>query len=182
MPPKKSAKPDKAKQAAKQKVVEDKTFGLKNKKKSAKVQQYVKNVQQSVNRDELKKQQERQTAKERKKAEEAAKREMDELFAMAIKQPRVPPGADPKSIVCEFFRHGKCVLASSHPDCSPSSSTSCVVALLRCCVVPLLRCSSSRFFCGCCLCLHLKCSGAHSHSLARSLVQVHKGVQVQVQP
>lgn len=27
---------------------------------------------------------------------------------MAIKQPKVPPGVDPKSIVCEFFRHGKC--------------------------------------------------------------------------
>ena len=34
MPPKKAAK----QQAAKQKIVEDKTFGLKNKKKSAKVQ------------------------------------------------------------------------------------------------------------------------------------------------
>ncbi len=44
MPPKKAAK----QQAAKQKIVEDKTFGLKNKKKSAKVQQYVKNIQQSV--------------------------------------------------------------------------------------------------------------------------------------
>lgn len=33
---------------------------------------------------------------------------MDELFALTIKQPKVPPGVDPKSIVCEFFRHGKC--------------------------------------------------------------------------
>ena len=103
MPPKKAAK----QQAAKQKIVEDKTFGLKNKKKSAKVQQYVKNIQQSVNKDEIRRQQEAKEKKERKKAEEAAKRELDELFATTIKQPRVPPGADPKSIVCEFFRHGK---------------------------------------------------------------------------
>lgn len=108
MPPKKNAKQDKAKQAAKQKVVEDKTFGLKNKKKSAKVQQYVKNIQQSVNKDEIRRQQENKEKKERKKAEEAAKRELEELFATTIKQPRVPPGVDPKSIVCEFFRHGKC--------------------------------------------------------------------------
>ncbi len=104
MPPKKAAK----QQAAKQKIVEDKTFGLKNKKKSAKVQQYVKNIQQSVNKDEIRRQLEAKEKKERKKAEEAAKREMEELFATTIKQPRVPPGADPKSIVCEFFRHGKC--------------------------------------------------------------------------
>ena len=27
---------------------------------------------------------------------------------MAIKQPKVPAGVDPKSIVCEYFRHGQC--------------------------------------------------------------------------
>lgn len=35
-------------------------------------------------------------------------KELDALFAMAIKQPKVPPGVDPKTIVCEFFKHGKC--------------------------------------------------------------------------
>jgi hypothetical protein len=48
MPPKKANNANaggKAAQKAKQKVVEDKTFGLKNKNKSAKVQKYVQQVQ-----------------------------------------------------------------------------------------------------------------------------------------
>lgn len=44
MPPKQS----KADVAKKQKVVEDKTFGLKNKNKSKAVQKYVKNIQSSA--------------------------------------------------------------------------------------------------------------------------------------
>lgn len=44
MPPKAS----KADLAKKQKVVEDKTFGLKNKNKSKNVQKYVQNLKQSV--------------------------------------------------------------------------------------------------------------------------------------
>ncbi|KAK3232329.1 hypothetical protein Dsin_004210 [Dipteronia sinensis] len=44
MPPKQS----KADVAKKQKVVEDKTFGLKNKNKSKSVQKYVQNIQSSA--------------------------------------------------------------------------------------------------------------------------------------
>lgn len=44
MPPKQS----KADLAKKQKVVEDKTFGLKNKNKSKNVQKYVQNLKQSI--------------------------------------------------------------------------------------------------------------------------------------
>jgi hypothetical protein len=45
MPPKNQSKADLAK---KQKVVEDKTFGLKNKSKSKNVQKYVQSLQQAV--------------------------------------------------------------------------------------------------------------------------------------
>jgi hypothetical protein len=45
---------------------------------------------------------------DKKKAEEEAARELAALFATAIKQPKVPPGVDPKSIVCEYFRAGQC--------------------------------------------------------------------------
>lgn len=54
MPPKAAAKggggkeKSKADIAKKQKLVEDKTFGLKNKNKSKNVQKYVQSVQQSV--------------------------------------------------------------------------------------------------------------------------------------
>ena len=45
MPPKQQSKVDMAK---KQKIVEDKTFGLKNKNKSKNVQKYVQTLKQSV--------------------------------------------------------------------------------------------------------------------------------------
>lgn len=45
MPPKQASKADLAK---KQKIIEDKTFGLKNKNKSKNVQKYVQNLKQSV--------------------------------------------------------------------------------------------------------------------------------------
>jgi hypothetical protein len=47
MPPKKGAQNKKQLEKMKQKIVEDKTFGLKN-KKGAKAQKYIKSIQQSV--------------------------------------------------------------------------------------------------------------------------------------
>lgn len=93
-----------------QQLVEDKTFGLKNKSKSAKVQKYVQQLekQQQVSHKEQRLQDAQAAAKNKKKLEEERQREMNALFAVSIKQPRIPPGVDPKSIVCEFFRHGKC--------------------------------------------------------------------------
>ena len=45
---------------------------------------------------------------DKKKLEEEQAKELASLFGMAIKQPKVPPGVDPKSIVCEFFRANQC--------------------------------------------------------------------------
>ncbi len=74
---------------------------------------------------------------DKKAAEEAKAKELAELFAVAIKQPKLPvgerewglarrvhagaqqvcmriesprlvAGVDPKSVVCEFFRHNQC--------------------------------------------------------------------------
>ncbi|KAJ9506511.1 hypothetical protein QJQ45_019621 [Haematococcus lacustris] len=107
MPPK--VKADKEKQ----KKVEDKTFGLKNKNKSKAVQNYVKQVTSSSESNSSKAariaaQQGIVNPKDKKKAEEERQKELAALFAVAIKQPKVPPGVDPKSMVCEFFRHGQC--------------------------------------------------------------------------
>lgn len=33
---------------------------------------------------------------------------MQDLLVASIVQPKVPVGVDPKSILCEFFRHGAC--------------------------------------------------------------------------
>uniref|UniRef100_A0A803R4N9 C3H1-type domain-containing protein n=1 Tax=Cannabis sativa TaxID=3483 RepID=A0A803R4N9_CANSA len=99
MPPKQQSKADVAK---KQKVVEDKTFGLKNKNKSKNVQKYVQNLKQSV---QPKLDSAKLTAKEEEKAKE---KELNDLFKVAVSQPKVPVGVDPKSILCEFFKVGQC--------------------------------------------------------------------------
>mmetsp|Transcript_675 Transcript_675/g.1960 ORF Transcript_675/g.1960 Transcript_675/m.1960 type:complete len:411 (-) Transcript_675:102-1334(-) len=101
-------KAEKVKQAA-----ADKTFGLKNKNKSKNVQAFVNQMQQSANAAAVRRGVEANPAskeqkKAKKEAEEKAARELNELFAEAIKQPKAPPGVDPKSIVCEYFRVGKC--------------------------------------------------------------------------
>lgn len=106
MPPKaKAAKPDKAKQAAKAKTVEDKTFGLKNKNKSKNVQNYVAQVQKTATANDRKPNEDK---KEKKKREEEAQKELNALFAQAIKQPKVPVGVDPKSLLCEYHKAGQC--------------------------------------------------------------------------
>ncbi len=48
MPPKDAAKSKKSVEKEKQRIVEDKTFGLKNKNKSKKVEKYIKSVQSQV--------------------------------------------------------------------------------------------------------------------------------------
>ncbi|KAJ4825976.1 hypothetical protein Tsubulata_007744, partial [Turnera subulata] len=102
MPPKQASKADLAK---KQKIVEDKTFGLKNKNKSKNVQKYVQSLKQSVQP----KPDPSKTASKKKKEEEKAKeKELNELFKVAVSQPKVPVGVDPKSIVCEFYKAGQC--------------------------------------------------------------------------
>ncbi|OAY84806.1 Zinc finger CCCH domain-containing protein 11 [Ananas comosus] len=103
MPPKNQA--SKADLAKKQKVVEDKTFGLKNKNKSKNVQKYVQSLQQSV---QPKPDPSKAAAKKKKEEEKARDKELNDLFKIAVSQPKVPVGVDPKSILCEFFKAGQC--------------------------------------------------------------------------
>ncbi|KAL7133399.1 hypothetical protein ABFS83_12G138100 [Erythranthe nasuta] len=102
MPPKQQSKADVAK---KQKVIEDKTFGLKNKNKSKNVQKYVNSLKQSV---QPKPDATKLNAQKKKEEEKAREKELSELFKIAVKQPKVPPGVDPKSILCEHFKVGQC--------------------------------------------------------------------------
>lgn len=101
MPPKPASKTDMAK---KQKVVEDKTFGLKNKNKSKNVQKYVQTLKQSVQP----KADPKLAAKKKKEEEKAKEKELNDLFKIAVSQPKVPAGVDPKSILCEFYKVGQC--------------------------------------------------------------------------
>ncbi|KAG6434048.1 hypothetical protein SASPL_105669 [Salvia splendens] len=101
MPPKQS----KAEVAKKQKAVEDKTFGLKNKNKSKTVQKYVQSLKQS---GQPKPDPSKLQAQKKKEDEKAREKELAELFKVAVKQPKVPVGVDPKSILCEHFKLGQC--------------------------------------------------------------------------
>nr|GLL34598.1 zinc finger CCCH domain-containing protein 11 [Ipomoea trifida]GMD31806.1 zinc finger CCCH domain-containing protein 11 [Ipomoea batatas]GMD34940.1 zinc finger CCCH domain-containing protein 11 [Ipomoea batatas]GME17086.1 zinc finger CCCH domain-containing protein 11 [Ipomoea batatas] len=103
MPPKQQ--PSKAELAKKQKVVEDKTFGLKNKNKSKNVQKYVQSLKQNV---QPKPDPKKLDAKKKKEEEKAKEKELNDLFKVAVSQPKVPVGVDPKSILCEFFKVGQC--------------------------------------------------------------------------
>ncbi|KAL9426433.1 hypothetical protein AB3S75_033253 [Citrus x aurantiifolia] len=102
MPPKQQSKAELAK---KQKIVEDKTFGLKNKNKSKNVQKYVQNLKQNV---QPKPDQSKVAAKKKKEEEKAKEKELNDLFKIAVSQPKVPVGVDPKSILCEFYKAGQC--------------------------------------------------------------------------
>ena len=87
----------KSEQKAKAQVIEDKTFGLKNKNKSAKVNKYVQQVTQQVQTPGTRKAQKEEEArlmakKLKKEEEEKAKKELALLGRPVIVQPKVPFG------------------------------------------------------------------------------------------
>jgi len=109
MPPKKTSAPSKkTEEKKKDKIIEDKTFGLKN-KKGAKTQKFVAQVSQQVKHGggksakELAKQEE-----EKAKKKEAAAKAKDELNTLFKPVQSVGKGVDPKSVVCLFFKQGQC--------------------------------------------------------------------------
>lgn len=107
MPPKaKGNEPPKKKM-----TVEDKTFGMKN-KKGAVAQKQIKQIAQataSAKTPEQKKKEAEKVAREKEKAAaEQAKKEAMELLGKPIATQKVPFGVDPKTVVCDFFRKGMC--------------------------------------------------------------------------
>ncbi|KAI9227174.1 MAG: hypothetical protein DHS80DRAFT_17622 [Piptocephalis tieghemiana] len=113
MPPKKGASKT-TKEKAKKKVIEDKTFGLKNKNKSTKVKNYVQQVEATVNAGGNRK--EKVAAEDRKKEleskkqrEQKKKEELEELFKVVQVQQKVPFGVDPKTVLCVNFKKGSCI-------------------------------------------------------------------------
>ncbi|XP_075251595.1 zinc finger CCCH domain-containing protein 15 homolog [Convolutriloba macropyga] len=105
MPPKQQVS-KKTENKQKEKVIEDKTFGLKN-KKGAKQQKFIQQVQSQV------KQQSAQNARnqeaEKKKEKDKKQKELDDLNALFKSVEQVAPkGVDPKSVVCEMFKKAKC--------------------------------------------------------------------------
>jgi len=109
MPPKNSTL-KKAENAKKTKVIEDKTFGMKN-KKGGKAQKYIANVEKQVKgggNPELKRlEAEREKAKKEKEAAQKREQDLKSLFK-AVPTQKVEAGVDPKSIFCAFFKQNLC--------------------------------------------------------------------------
>merc|ERR1712111_267727 len=112
MPPKK--KPEgpskKTEMKKKEKVIEDKTFGLKN-KKGSKQQKFISQVEKQVKSGgdprARKIEEERAAEKKRKEAAKLEEEEKKKLFRPVATQ-KVANGVDPKSVFCAFFKQGLC--------------------------------------------------------------------------
>ncbi|KAK7413213.1 Translation machinery-associated protein 46 [Neonectria punicea] len=93
------------------KSVEDRTFGMKNKKGGAaqrEISRMSANLKNSGPADEKKKAAEREAREREKKAAEDAKRDMEALLNKPAQVQKVPFGVDPKTVVCIFFKKGNC--------------------------------------------------------------------------
>ncbi len=108
MPPKKADKGG-AKKADSKKVVEDKTFGMKNKKGAVAKKTIAQMHSSMASSPSAAEQKRREEAKAReKKAAEDAKKEAELLLAKPVQVQKVPFGVDPKTVVCIFFKKGNC--------------------------------------------------------------------------
>ncbi|KAK4122701.1 hypothetical protein N657DRAFT_656813 [Parathielavia appendiculata] len=109
MPPKKDQKGSVKKDA--KKIVEDKTFGMKNKKGAVAkktIAQIQSSVQASGSAEQKRKEAERAAREREKKAAEEAKREAEALLNKPAQVQKVPFGVDPKTVVCIFYKKGNC--------------------------------------------------------------------------
>ncbi|XP_076599742.1 zinc finger CCCH domain-containing protein 15 [Chaetodon auriga] len=110
MPPKKPAQPGgskKTQEKKKEKIIEDKTFGLKN-KKGAKQQKYIKNVTQQVKYGQQSARQADADKANKKTDKKKELEELNELFKPVVAAQKVSKGVDPKSVLCAFFKQGQC--------------------------------------------------------------------------
>ncbi|KAK0500139.1 hypothetical protein EDD18DRAFT_816155 [Armillaria luteobubalina] len=94
------------------KVKEDKTFGMKNKNKSAKVKQQVAQIQAQAavtgkSRAALEKEKEK-ALREKAKLDEEKRKKEEAAFFKPVQTQKVPFGVDPKTVLCVFFKSGTC--------------------------------------------------------------------------
>lgn len=110
MPPKKNDKAG-GKKPSTAKVVDDKTFGMKNKKGGAaqkQIAQLQAQAKSGGNAEQKRKEAEKAAREREKKAAEDAKREADLLLNKPAQIQKVPFGVDPKTVLCIFFKKGNC--------------------------------------------------------------------------
>lgn len=106
MPPKKQNAPSGSK------VKDDKTFGMKNKNKSARVQKQVQILQQQQamtgkSKEAVAKEKEKELREKAKLEEEKRRKEEAALFK-PVQTQKVPFGVDPKMVLCAFYKAGNC--------------------------------------------------------------------------
>uniref|UniRef100_A0A182JX65 Zinc finger CCCH domain-containing protein 15 n=1 Tax=Anopheles christyi TaxID=43041 RepID=A0A182JX65_9DIPT len=108
MPPKKAPSTSKKTEAKKkEKIIEDKTFGLKN-KKGAKQQKFISQVEKQVKSGgQHNLNQGLNAKKEEKEKKLKEQKELAKLFKPVATQ-KLEAGADPKSVLCAFFKQGTC--------------------------------------------------------------------------
>ncbi|KKA30250.1 hypothetical protein TD95_002220 [Thielaviopsis punctulata] len=109
----KGGKNDKGKKqpVAAKKVVEDKTFGMKNKKGGVAqrhIAQLAASAKASGTPEQKKKEAEKAAREREKKAAEAARLENEALLNKPVQVQKVPFGVDPKTVLCIFFKKGNC--------------------------------------------------------------------------
>ncbi|KIX04372.1 uncharacterized protein Z518_05240 [Rhinocladiella mackenziei CBS 650.93] len=91
-------------------TVEDKTFGMKNKKGGnarKQIAQLQAQAKSNKSPEEKRREAEKEQRAKEKAAAEAAKAEAAELFK-PVQVQKVPFGVDPKTVVCQFFKQGSC--------------------------------------------------------------------------
>lgn len=111
MPPKKTDKAAAGKKAAASKLVDDKTFGMKNKKGGVaqrEIARMTTSAMASGSADQKRKEAEKAQREREKKAAEDAKREAELLLNKPAQIQKVPFGVDPKTVMCIFFKKGNC--------------------------------------------------------------------------
>jgi len=114
MPPKKAGEKGPSKKTEmkkKEKVIEDKTFGLKN-KKGSKQQKFIAQTEKQVKSggDPKARRIEEERRAEKAKKEEAKKKMEEEkrMMAQPVVTQKLGAGVDPKSVFCQFFKQGLC--------------------------------------------------------------------------
>ncbi|XP_058792624.1 zinc finger CCCH domain-containing protein 15 homolog isoform X2 [Phymastichus coffea] len=111
MPPKKpaAAPSKKTEQKKKEKVIEDKTFGLKN-KKGAKQQKFIQQVEKQVKSGGVHPRKlDDPNAKKLEKEKKLKEQQEMALIFKPVQTQKVEKGTDPKSVVCAFFKQGQCI-------------------------------------------------------------------------
>lgn len=110
-PPKKDNKQGAGKKPTTQKVVDDRTFGMKNKKGGA-AQRQIKQISAQAasggTPEQKRKEAEKAERAREKKAAEDAQREAALLLNKPAQIQKVPFGVDPKTVVCIFYKKGDC--------------------------------------------------------------------------